>query len=71
MSKKIQWYLSSVRCPYYKATSQQKIICEGNEEMASIYCTFADKARYKAYAHKYCCDEFTQCKVYKAKTNYN
>lgn len=67
MGKKIQWYLSSVRCPYYKATQQQKIICEGNSEMSSIYGTFANKAQYKAYAKKHCCNDYETCEIYQIK----
>ena len=51
------------RCPFYKATEQQCVFCEG-EEFSSLRISFPQKADRVAYMKQYCEKDFEKCVVY-------
>ncbi len=56
------------KCPFYQYSDskQLRIVCEGYTSQASVTTRFRYSSRQAKYLRRYCCDNYKQCRLYKA-----
>lgn len=56
-----------VKCPFYRRSDNNRICCEGLEDLTTINLVFQDSNQQRGYKKRLCCDIrcYKDCLIYK------
>lgn len=60
------WEERDVKCPFYRKTTRQEVVCEGFEDGQNITLGWRGGKGRARHMKVFCCRDFENCEIYRA-----